>query len=264
MTAIFKDISARNALEALHLRTERLEAVPEIAASLAHEIKNPLASIRSAVQQLARSAPAGEDERVLSGLVIRESDRLSRLLTEFLDFSRVRVTNSAPLDLAAVAEGGIRLVRQHPDCPAAARITLVASGRPIAIEGDDDLLHRVVFNLVLNAVQAAPANADVTVEVAVPDGPACRRCSHRAAAAAAGERPRPGVAPDILPPVRAFTTGSRRHRLGLAIGSGRAGPPRLTSATRWRNRAPHSLSTSGRGSAPRRSPDTNAPRSWWW
>ena len=166
VTAIFKDISDEKRLEALHLRTERLEAVAEIAASLAHEIKNPLASIRSAVEQLARNAPAGADEKVLGGLVIRESDRLSRLLTEFLDFTRVRVTRSVPLDLVAVAEAGIRLVRQHPDCPAAAEIALIAGSRPIAVEGDEDLLHRIVFNLVLNAVQAATGNPKVDVEVA--------------------------------------------------------------------------------------------------
>ena len=74
------------------MRTERLEAVAELSASLAHEIKNPLASIRSAVEQLALSAGAGEDERTLGRLIVRESDRLSRLLSEFLDFARVRVT----------------------------------------------------------------------------------------------------------------------------------------------------------------------------
>jgi two-component system sensor histidine kinase PilS (NtrC family) len=220
VTAIFKDISDEKRLEALHLRTERLEAVAEIAASLAHEIRNPLASIRSAVEQLTRAAPAGADEKVLGGLVIRESDRLSRLLAEFLDFTRVRVTRSAPLDLVAVAEAGIRLARQHPDCPAVASITLEAAVRPVPMEGDEDLLHRVVFNLVLNAVQAAPADPRVVVEVGILD----------AAALPAGvviEAPRllrvrdrgPGVSPDILPRLFApFVTGRPGGTgLGLAI-----------------------------------------------
>ncbi|HEY2805427.1 MAG TPA: ATP-binding protein [Gemmatimonadales bacterium] len=220
VTAIFKDISDEKTLEALHLRTERLEAVAEIAASLAHEIKNPLASIRSAVEQLARSAPAGADERVLSGLVIRESDRLSRLLTEFLDFSRVRVTQSMPLDLVAVAEAGIRLARQHPDCNGSATIELKAETRPVSVEGDEDLLHRVVFNLVLNAVQAAPSNARVTVEVAAADparlpsgldieSPRLLRVSDRG----------PGVSPEILPRLfEPFATGRAGGTgLGLAI-----------------------------------------------
>jgi two-component system sensor histidine kinase PilS (NtrC family) len=220
VTAIFKDISDEKRLEALHLRTERLEAVAEIAASLAHEIKNPLASIRSAVEQLARSAPAGADEKILAGLVIRESDRLSRLLTEFLDFTRVRVTSSAPMDLVAVAESGIRLVRQHPDCPVAAVIELDAKIRPIAVEGDEDLLHRVIFNLVLNAVQADPGAAHVTVDVGMPD-------PRTLPPGAAIELPRllrvrdrgPGVSPEILPRLfEPFATGRPGGTgLGLAI-----------------------------------------------
>jgi len=152
VTAIFTDISDQKQLEELHLRTERLEAVAELSASLAHEIKNPLASIRSSIEQIASAAREDDDERFLGQLVMRESDRLSRLLTEFLDFSRVQVTNLQPFDLARVAETAVEVVRKHPDCSVGIEISLRAS--PVQVEGDEDLLHRVVVNLVLNAVQA--------------------------------------------------------------------------------------------------------------
>jgi two-component system sensor histidine kinase PilS (NtrC family) len=220
VTAIFKDISDEKRLEALHLRTERLEAVAEIAASLAHEIRNPLASIRSAVEQLARVAASGPDEQILGRLVMHESDRLSRLLAEFLDFSRVRVTRSVSLDLVTVADAGIQLARQHPECPAEADIQLRAPAGAVLLEGDEDLLHRVVFNLVLNAVQASPAAPKVTVEV-VPAGPA------DIPEGVALESPRllrihddgPGIQPDILPRLFApFVTGRLGGTgLGLAI-----------------------------------------------
>jgi len=161
VSAIFTDISDSKRLEELHLRAERLEAVAELSSSLAHEIKNPLASIRSSVEQLGRSSRANPDEKFLANLIVRESDRLSRLLSEFLDFSRVRVTECRPMDLHAVAEAAIRLVRQHPDC--AAGVKIVLEGGPTPMEGDEDLLHRVVSNLVLNAVQAAGARAAVKV-----------------------------------------------------------------------------------------------------
>ncbi len=220
VTAIFKDISDEKRLEQLHMRTERLEAVAEIAASLAHEIKNPLASIRSAVELLGRTASQDPDEKTLSTLVLRESDRLARLLTEFMDFSRVRVTKSAPLDLVAVAEAGIRLARQHPDGGGDARIELAAPDGPVMVEGDEDLLHRVVFNLVLNAVQVSPPPAHVVVEVGIPDPGAIN-------ANVVIEQPRllrvsdegPGVAPDILPRLfEPFVTGRPGGTgLGLAI-----------------------------------------------
>src|SRR5919201_960865 len=161
VSAIFTDISDSKRLEQLHLRAERLEAVAELSSSLAHEIKNPLASIRSSVEQLARSSRSNQDEKFLANLIVRESDRLSRLLSEFLDFSRVRVTECRPMDLHVVAEAAIRLVRQHPDCGKGVTITLEGGATPM--EGDEDLLHRVVSNLVLNAVQAAGGKASVTV-----------------------------------------------------------------------------------------------------
>ena len=166
VTAIFTDISDSKRLEELHLRAERLEAVAELSSSLAHEIKNPLASIRSSVEQLGRAKRVNADEKFLTSLVVRETDRLSRLLSEFLDFSRVRATECRPLDLHAVAAAAIRLVREHPDCPEDAVIDL--AGDPTPMEGDEDLLHRVVSNLVLNAVQATGKGARVVVRTGRP------------------------------------------------------------------------------------------------
>jgi two-component system sensor histidine kinase PilS (NtrC family) len=164
-TAIFSDIADQKRLEDLHLRAGQLEAVSELAASLAHEIKNPLASIRSAVEQLGRMPTADEDTGALTRLVVRESDRLSRLLTEFLDFSRVRVTRVQPLDLAELVRDTMKLVSAHPD--RSATTTLHFSSVPVEqpIDGDADLLHRAIFNLALNAAQAVGEGGNVTVSL---------------------------------------------------------------------------------------------------
>ena len=166
-TAIFQDLSDQKRMDALRLRAERLEGIAELSASLAHEIKNPLASIRSAVEQIGRMPAVSEDQKTLSRLVMKESDRLSRLLSEFLDFARVRVAKTKPIDLAAVARGAARLADTHPDRDASVRVTFEEpdTGR-IPLDGDEDLLHRAVFNLALNAVQAAPPNTEVRIEVA--------------------------------------------------------------------------------------------------
>jgi two-component system sensor histidine kinase PilS (NtrC family) len=135
---------------------------------LAHEIRNPLASIRSSVEQLARSAHADEDDRYLAQLIVRESDRLSRLLSEFLDFARVRATEFVPVDLQAVVTAAARLVREHPDCRP--DIEIRVQGSRTVLDGDEDLLHRVVANLLLNAVQAArgPMLVNVSTRPAKP------------------------------------------------------------------------------------------------
>jgi len=205
-TAIFQDISDTKRLQAMHVRTERLEAVAELSASLAHEIKNPLASIRSATEQLARrhatqrqnardalqrmaekQAAAGydgaddifdgianqtsashlrsdddaDDERVLHALVVREADRLSRLLSEFLDFARAQVTRVLELDAGDVVRKAAQLAKAHPDCVPGVDVTVAVSPESLVMEADEDMLHRAVFNLVLNAVQAASAREDL-------------------------------------------------------------------------------------------------------
>ncbi len=164
-TAIFQDISDQKQTETLRLRAERLEGIAELSASLAHEIKNPLASIRSAVEQLSRSPFSGSDEQTLARLVMRESDRLSRLLSEFLDFARVQVARRELLDMTTLAAGSVRLAVAHPDLPAGVTIVTHAEPGQHLVEGDDDLLHRAVFNLLLNAIQASAPGGEVRIEI---------------------------------------------------------------------------------------------------
>ena len=151
-------------IERLHTRAERLEAVAEMSASLAHEIKNPLASIRSAAELLAKVPGADDDTRTLTKLVQRESDRLSRLLSEFLDFARTGVTSVRRIDLIDVAHHAAALVAAHPDKPENVTIRELFPSTPLVVVGDDDLLHRAIFNLLLNAVQASPPGGEVRLE----------------------------------------------------------------------------------------------------
>jgi two-component system sensor histidine kinase PilS (NtrC family) len=170
-TAIFQDISDTKRLMALNVRAERLEAVAELSASLAHEIRNPLASIRSATEQLARrrgqaAQPADEDERILHDLVVREADRLSRLLGDFLDFARTSSAVVQPLDVGAVVNAATTLVSAHPARGANVHVAITVDPATPLIAGDEDLLHRAVFNLVLNAIQAVGTDGRVDVRVA--------------------------------------------------------------------------------------------------
>jgi two-component system, NtrC family, sensor histidine kinase PilS len=164
VTAIFQNITEKVRMEQLKRRAERLEALAELSASLAHEIKNPLASIRSAVEQLALPDLDADDKLVLNRLVVHESTRLSRLLAEFLDFARVEVTEPTTLDLRTVVQHAVAVVRQHPDAEQRLiRLHLPDAARPIRVTGAEDLLHRAVLNLVLNAVQWAGPGGEVAV-----------------------------------------------------------------------------------------------------
>jgi two-component system sensor histidine kinase PilS (NtrC family) len=220
-TAIFSDISDQKRLEDLHVRAGQLEAVSELAASLAHEIKNPLASIRSAVEQLGRMPSADEDTGSLTRLVVRESDRLSRLLTEFLDFARVRVTRVVPLDLAALIQDTMNLVAAHPDRSATTDLIFDSDAVVQPIDGDSDLLHRAIFNLVLNAAQAIGdgGTVRVTLRSATPDMVPLGVLPESGAVRLVIEDNGPGMPPDVRDRIFTpfFTTKPRGSGLGLPV-----------------------------------------------
>jgi two-component system, NtrC family, sensor histidine kinase PilS len=167
VTAIFQDITDPERIDALNRRNERLEAVAELSAAMAHEIKNPLSSIRSAVEQFQRPSLAESDRDLLIRMVVRESDRLSRLLSDFIDFSRVRLGHLKPVELRRLVRECANVVRRHPDAEDRKVTVDVISpaGDEVWIPGDEDLLHRAVFNLVLNGVQFSPKGGTVKVEV---------------------------------------------------------------------------------------------------
>lgn len=169
VTAVFQDITDSRQIEELVRRTEKLQAVAELGASLAHEIKNPLASIRSAVEQLAGSPLNDNDKSTLSRLVVAESNRVSRLLSDFMEFSRVELRKRGPVDVVRLTTEAIGLVAQHPDAQGGASIEYTPPKGVLLVDGDSDLLHRAVFNLVLNAVQHAGEGGTVQVEVGTPD-----------------------------------------------------------------------------------------------
>lgn len=209
-------------MERVHLRAERLEAVGELSASMAHEIRNPLASIRSAVEQLAARPRATEDERTLATLVQRESDRLSRLLSEFLDFARVDVGRTTRLDAGAIVRQVAELAGASPERPDGVRVRCALPAEPLLVEGDQDVLHRALFNLVLNAVQFSPEAGVVRIEGASlwPNqlAPHADRFARGAVALRVMDQG-PGIAPEardrIFDPF--YTSRQGGTGLGLAI-----------------------------------------------
>jgi two-component system sensor histidine kinase PilS (NtrC family) len=164
-TAIFQDITDLERIDELHIRTQRFEAVAALSASLAHEIKNPLASIRSSAEQLSGHSLALDDRGTLERLVLAESDRLSRLLSEFLDYSVMKIGAKEAVDLRSLVNDCISLSKLHPDFAAVDLVAELHEG-PVRVMGDGDLLHRALFNLLLNGAQSAGAGGRVVVSLA--------------------------------------------------------------------------------------------------
>jgi two-component system sensor histidine kinase PilS (NtrC family) len=163
---IFQDVTEVVAMERELRRSERLAGVGQLAADIAHEIRNPLAAISGSVEML--EAGMGEDERDpeprrLMGIVLREIDRLNDLITAFLQFARPAPSKRKLVDLGAVVEELVGMFEAaRPDNVEVE----VEIGRDLTAFADPTQVRQVLWNLILNAVQAMPAGGRIRISVA--------------------------------------------------------------------------------------------------
>jgi len=139
---------------------DRLAALGEMAAGLAHEIRNPLGAIKGAAQYLDPASLPPEDGEFL-GIIIEEVDRLNRVLTQFLDYSRPWKGQMEPVSVNHVAEHTARVVSAQ--LGPGIEVGLDLCREPLEVTGDEGQLGQVLMNLVLNAAQAMPGGGRVTI-----------------------------------------------------------------------------------------------------
>lgn len=145
-------------------KAERMAALGEIAAGLAHEIRNPLGSIRGSVELLRTSGGLSDEEQRLCEIVEGEASRLNDLVSDMLDLAKPREPKLVQVNLVDVCQDVVTLaMRSGRGSDVAVRLEGVERAY---VRADADQLHQLVWNLVRNAVQASSAGDDVVVEVA--------------------------------------------------------------------------------------------------
>jgi two-component system sensor histidine kinase PilS (NtrC family) len=163
---IFQDLTQVQRLEEEMRRNEHLAGLAEMAAGIAHEIRNPLASL-SGVMQVLRSelVPQGE-HRTLMDIALREMDRLDTIIAAFLTSTRPVEVHLGKCDVAAILEETVKLLYNHADYRPSIDVQLRISEPNLWLWADADQLRQVVWNLLLNAVQAMPAGGTLSVQAA--------------------------------------------------------------------------------------------------
>jgi two-component system, NtrC family, sensor histidine kinase PilS len=163
---IFQDLTQVHRLEEEMRRNEHLAGLAEMAAGIAHEIRNPLASL-SGVMQVLRSelAPKGE-HRKLMDIALREMDRLDTIIAAFLTSTRPVEVHLGRCDLAAILEETVKLLYNHADYRPSITVRLQVGEPTLWVWADADQLRQVMWNLLLNAVQAMPAGGVLSVQAA--------------------------------------------------------------------------------------------------
>jgi len=165
---------ARSESERLHARLremERLATAGQLAAGMAHEIRNPLAAIVNATALLTDSAGLTPDERVTTLAALRtEARRLNRILSDFLHFARPKEARRAPADLRDVVEHVSGLIRDDP--ARAPRVDVKVSVDPAVprFAFDRDQITQVLWNVVLNSVEAMNGRGRLSLEIATQNG----------------------------------------------------------------------------------------------
>jgi two-component system, NtrC family, sensor histidine kinase HydH len=187
-------------------RADRLSAIGQLAAGLAHEIRNPLASIDGAAEVLEAGAE-GEVRQETLGIIRKEGARLNRLLTGLLDFARPRRPELRQVEVERVLNSVLELVRHSAGKSTSFR-TEIAGALP-SLRCDEEQLAQVVLNLALNAAQASPPGGEVTLSARARDRGVLIQVADE------GE----GIPPEHLDRIfdPFYTTKSEGTGLGLAV-----------------------------------------------
>ncbi len=207
---IFQDLTELRAMEEAVQRSKRLADLGTVAAGLAHELRNPLASISGCVELLRGVEGLSPEDQRIMGIVLRETGRLDQLLTRFLEFTRPAPPRCVPADLSAVVGETLDVFAADP---AAAGLAVERSLAPAPVSCDPDQLRQVTWNLVANAAQALrEAGKGGAVRVScepTPEGGAALAVADDGPGIPPAERAR------IFTPF--FTTKSSGTGLGLAV-----------------------------------------------
>lgn len=165
---VIEDITEMARMREAVVRDERMIEVGRMAAGMAHEIRNPLASLSGSLQLIREEHPSR-----LADLALGEAERLNRLVEDFLDLSRRRPINPRPIDLHALATEVCEAFGRDPRY--AGKVDATCLGAPTPAAADPDRIRQALWNLVLNGAQAMPRGGTITVTVhatsATPEQP---------------------------------------------------------------------------------------------
>jgi two-component system sensor histidine kinase PilS (NtrC family) len=161
----FQDVTELRRLERNARLQQRLAAVGEMAAGIAHEIRNPLASMSGSIQVLRQELPLSDDQAQLMDIVLRESERLNDTIRSFLAYARPQKFAIARLDLAKVVGDTVLLIRNGSETRDTHNIDLQAPSEPVWLEADENQIRQVIWNIASNGLRAMPDGGRLLLSV---------------------------------------------------------------------------------------------------
>jgi two-component system, NtrC family, sensor histidine kinase PilS len=161
LVGVCQDLSAIKQMEQRMRQADRLATVGRLSANMAHEIRNPLASISGAVEALAKDLPPDDGRNRLVEIVLKESERLNHIVGAFLDYARPAPLTPIDVDLAQILDEVLLLI-EHRSLPANLKI-MREYPESLPARVDPQQMRQAIWNLCLNAVQAMPDGGEMRV-----------------------------------------------------------------------------------------------------
>jgi two-component system sensor histidine kinase PilS (NtrC family) len=169
--AIFQNLTDAKKMEEKMRHADRLAAVGELSASIAHEIRNPLASISGSVEILAQELKLeGENQRLMN-LIVKEAARLSNILNDFLVYARVKKPSFGKVEINRLVSDVLEIIQKHPSYNESIKIKMEADDTTVYASGDEEQIKQILINLMVNAMEAVEGEkgyVDVRIQGNVP------------------------------------------------------------------------------------------------
>ena len=169
MVITFQDLTDVRALEETSRRQDRLAAVGRLAASIAHEIRNPLAAMRGSIQMLRGEMDGDSEHAQLMEIILRESDRLNNIVADYLNYARPRPAQLKDVDVCALIREAFTLLRNSAELSDAHVLEDNLPAQSVFAKGDPEQLKQVCWNIARNALQAMPDGGTFRISVMSPE-----------------------------------------------------------------------------------------------
>ncbi len=164
-TLIFQDITRFKEMEDQMKRYDRMAAIGALAAGMAHEIRNPLASLSGSIQMLKSELSLDQQQEHLMEITLRESERLNALITDFLLFAHPPQTHRSAWEVGKILDETVELFIRSPAFHEEIQVTRTHRNGEIHALVDPDQMRQVFWNLLINAAQAIPDSGDIRISI---------------------------------------------------------------------------------------------------
>jgi two-component system sensor histidine kinase PilS (NtrC family) len=217
--ALFQDLTEVHRMREKVRQADKMAAIGRLSASIAHEIRAPLASICGSIEMLKGELELSDENRELMDLVIKESDRLDNIITDFLEFARMKKPAFTSVDVGKCLKEVVMLLRHSSMIKRKIALEIDCRIEGTRILADDELLRQVFLNIVINACEAMESGGRLSVVVDRITAQLCEKGEPEGCVRIDFENDGPPIPSGILPRIFEpfFTTKEGGTGLGLAI-----------------------------------------------